>query len=448
MKPLSPLWVVVLAAGRGTRMRSNLPKVLHPVGGRPMLAAVLETVQALTPVQTVVVASPDNQGALQRAFPDQAFCIQDQPLGTGHAVQQALPHLSGVPKGDLLVLCGDTPLIPADCLQEMRQAKAQTGSDLIVLAMGPPDLKAYGCLKLDGDGRVLEIIEAKHLDKDRTDVSNLCNSGVILMDGDRVVPLLDQLPHHAETGEYYLTDVVAMAVQAGLTCRFVEGPWQDLLGVNDRKDLANAEAQFQTQRRQHAMAQGVTLLDPASTFFSFDTIVEPDVTLHPFVTLGPGVVVERGAQVLPFSCLSDTHLGPDTKVGPFCHLRNRAVLHQGAEVGNFVEIKESTLHADSKVKHLSYVGNAQIGDRSNIGAGVVTCNYDGYTKHPTHIGQDVLLGSNTALIAPVTVGHGVVVGAGSVIVTDVPDQALALSRPEQKTINDGAKRFHQKKKGS
>ncbi|MGL4371655.1 MAG: DapH/DapD/GlmU-related protein, partial [Alphaproteobacteria bacterium] len=327
--------------------------------------------------------------------------------------------------------------------------KAKTQAAVVVLAMSPPDPKAYGRLRLGKTGDVLEIIEAKDVaDRDLTLTSQkpLCNAGVLLLDGNAALPLLKKLTPNNRAQEYYLTDVVKLAVEAGFGCRYVEGPWESLQGVNSREDLALVEAIFQQQARAKLMAQGVTLVDPSTVYLSFDTVAEKDVTIHPFVTLGPGVTLGEGSEILSFSHLSQATLGAHTKVGPFCRLRRGAELHERVEVGNFVEIKESVLKPGSKVKHLSYLGNSTIGTKANIGAGTITCNYDGHEKHATYIGDGVMVGANTSLIAPITLGEGALVAAGSVLTQGVPPHALAVSRSEQKTIPEGAKRFRQKKK--
>ncbi|MGL4825141.1 MAG: bifunctional UDP-N-acetylglucosamine diphosphorylase/glucosamine-1-phosphate N-acetyltransferase GlmU [Alphaproteobacteria bacterium] len=448
-----PVSVIILAAGLGTRMQSNHPKVMHSVGGRPMLSSVLELTKGLDAARTIVVASPENQAELHRAFPDVAFAIQEKPFGTGHAVRVGVEALSAQLQNpfdeDILVLCGDAPLVPLACLQEMRAIKAKTQAAVVVLAMSPPDPKAYGRLRLGKTGDVLEIIEAKDVaDRDLTLTSQkpLCNAGVLLLDGKAALPLLKKLTPNNRAQEYYLTDVVTLAVEAGLGCRYVKGPWESLLGVNSREDLALVEAVFQQQARTKLMAQGVTLVDPSTVYLSFDTVAEKDVTIHPFVTIGPGVILGEGAEVFSFSHLSQATLGAHTKVGPFCRLRDRVELYERVEVGNFVEIKESVLKAGSKAKHLSYVGNSTIGAKTNIGAGAVTCNYDGHGKHATYIGDNVMVGANTSLIAPLTIGDGALIGAGSTLTQGVPPHALAVSRNEQKTIPEGAKRFHRKKK--
>ncbi|MGL5784787.1 MAG: DapH/DapD/GlmU-related protein, partial [Alphaproteobacteria bacterium] len=320
---------------------------------------------------------------------------------------------------------------------------------VVVLAMSPPNPQTYGRLNLGETGDVLEIIEAKEFVDQGVTLSSreiLCNAGVLLLDGKAALPLLKKLTPNNCAQEYYLTDVVKLAVEEGLSCRYVKGPWESLLGVNSREDLALVEAIFQQQARAKLMAQGVTLVDPSTVYLSFDTVAEKDVTIHPFVTLGPGVTLGEGSEILSFSHLSQATLGAHTKVGPFCRLRDRVELHERVEVGNFVEIKESVLKPGSKVKHLSYLGNSTVGKKTNIGAGTITCNYDGHEKHATYIGDGVMVGANTSLIAPITLGEGALIGAGSVLTQEVPPNALAVSRSEQKMIPEGAKRFRQKKK--
>lgn len=429
------LFVAILAGGQGKRMKSSLSKVFHPLGGRPVIHHVIETARHLSPRDMVLVCAPDHPPFVPEKTADFHLAIQTPALGTGHAVQTALTALpafdGGKIPGDLLVLFGDTPLVTPETLQAMCQHKAKN-PDLAVLALGMRPLQAegYGRLRQGEDGSLLEIIEFRDASPDVRRLP-LCNAGAMLLDGQKTVPLLKNLSARNAAGELYLTEIVALARAHHFFCGVVEGPWEEFLGINTREDLAVAEQCLQQKWRAAALQSGVTLLDPTTVYFSFDTQLSPDVTVHPCVSFGPGVVIGEGAIILPFCRLEQTHVGPFSKVGPFCHLREGTRLEERVQIGNFVEAKKSHFLKEAKTKHLAYVGDTHVGERSNIGAGTITCNFDGYQKSSTWIGDDVFIGSNTALIAPVRIEDHSLIGAGSVITKDVPPKNLALGRSPQ-----------------
>jgi len=429
---------IVLAAGLGTRMKSGIPKVLHPLAGRPMIAHLLQTLSALKPDQIVVVGGGDGMADVAAAVAPHPCVDQGERLGTGHAVLAARPALGDF-SGDVFVLFGGDPLIGADTLSRMIEARhSKPQPSIVVLGFETWEPAAYGRLITDGDGALEAIVEAKDATPEQLQIT-LCNSGVMLIDGRVLWGLLDRVGNENAKGEYYLTDIIALARGDGLTCAVVEGDEDELLGVDDRIDLASAEAYVQNQLRFAAMQGGATLLDPDSVHFSFDTRLGQDVTVGPHVVFGPGVSVGDGATIKAFSHLEGAHVSYGATVGPFVRLRPGADVGKGARVGNFVEIKNAVLGEGAKVNHLSYIGDADIGDGANIGAGTITCNYDGFMKYQTVIGKGAFIGSNTALVAPVTIGDGAVVGAGSTITKDVDADALALTRPEQKQAKGWAK---------
>lgn len=436
------LQVVILAAGHGTRMKSELPKILHPLGGRPLLHYVLDLAQQMTPQEIVLVVSPSLKD-IQTSFTHKVV-VQHSAQGTGDAVKCALPYLK--PKGHVLILYGDTPLIQEETLKRMltlNQDHPETA--VILLGMRPANTQNYGRLLLNEKGELEEIIEEKDLSSSQKEIS-LCNSGVMLVRGDLLESLLTTLTTQNALQEYYLTDIIKSARQKGYTCSVVEGDTSEFIGINTRQDLSYAEDTLQNRWRNKAMTEGVTLLDPKTTYFSYDTKLAPDVKLHPCVVLGPGVEIEKGAEILSFCRLSHTHVGPHALVGPFAHLRGNVHLEEGSEIGNFVEVKNSRFGHKAKAKHLSYIGDAEIGSKANIGAGTITCNYDGFSKFKTQIGEGVFIGSNTSLIAPVSIGDHAIVGAGSVVTQNVESRALALSRSHQTTLEKGADKFREKRK--
>lgn len=436
---MNALQIIVLAAGQGTRMKSDLPKILHPLGGRPVLHYVLDMAHQLTSQEIVLVVSPTLK-EIQTPFSHQTV-IQSPAQGTGDAVKWALPHLKET--GHVLILFGDTPLIQKETIDRMVALSHQNAEmAVILLGMRPTDRQNYARLILNENGELEEVVEHKDLTALQKEIP-ICNSGVMLVRGDLLKSLLSALKPNNAAQEYYLTDLVKIARQNGYSCGVVEGEASEFMGINTREDLANAETLLQDRWRKKAMIDGVTLMDPKTTYFSYDTQLAPDVTIHPCVVLGPQVIVEKGAEIFSFCQISNAHIGPCAHVGPFAHLRGGVHLQEKAEIGNFVEVKNSTFGVGAKAKHLSYIGDTTIGSKANIGAGTITCNYDGFNKFKTHIGEGVSIGSNSSLVAPVSVGDYAIVGAGSVITKDVESRDLALGRSSQTSIKNGADKFRE-----
>ena len=428
-----PTAVILLAAGQGTRMRSDLPKVLHPLAGAPLLHHAMHAASGLEPERLVVVTGHGAEAVAEaaRAFdPTVAIAHQAEQKGTGHAVLQAAPALDGF-EGDAFVLYADTPLLGADTLARMGEAR-RTGADVVVLGFHAAEPGAYGRLVLAGDGSLEAIVEAREASPEQLR-GDFCNSGVLAADAATLLSLLAEVRADNAKGEYYLTDVVALARARGLRAAAIACAEAETLGVNSRADLAAAEAAFQARARAEALGNGVTLVAPHTVFFAHDTHLGRDVTLGPNVVFGPGVTVETGATIHAFCHLEGSHVSAGAAVGPFARLRPGAEIAEDARIGNFVEIKNALVAQGAKVNHLAYVGDAEIGERANIGAGTITCNYDGVMKHRTRIGPRAFIGSNTALVAPVSVGADALVGAGSTVTEDVPAGALALARARQQT---------------
>jgi len=438
---------VVLAAGKGSRMKSATTKVLHEVGGRSMLEHVLAAVSALAPERLCVVvgAHAPEVGERATAFaPAAAVAVQDPPQGTGHAVMQAAPALEGA-AGAVLVLYADTPLVRPETMARLAAAVG-AGAGVAVLGFRPDDPGAYGRLKLDGDGRLAAIVEAKDASPDERAIT-LCNSGVMAIAADVLVEHLPRIGNDNAKGEYYLTDIVALARAAGRDAAVIEADATEVVGVNSRVELAEAEAIFQDRMRRRAMEEGATLLDPKTTYFSYDTKLGRDVTVGQGVVFAPGVEIADGADVKAYSHLEGAHVGEGATVGPFARLRPGTVVGAGAKIGNFVETKNAVLGEGAKASHLSYLGDCEVGAEANIGAGTITCNYDGYDKFKTTIGAGAFVGSNSSLVAPVVIGAGAYVGSGSVVTKDVEDDALAVARGRQIAKSGWAASFRAKKDG-
>lgn len=434
--------IVVLAAGLGTRMRSALPKVLHKIAGRPMIQHLLEAVAEQAPERVIVIVGDETDGVAEAVHPH-ATAVQRQRLGTGHAVMQARDALAGF-DGDVLVLFGADPLISSQTMNLMR-ARRNAADDpaVVVLGFRPDDPGHYGRLVTNHGGELLEIIEAGDADAATLDIG-LCNSGVMAIDGARLFELLDGLGDDNAKGEYYLTDIAAAANAAGHACAVIEGDAAEFIGIDTRADLARAEALVQERLRAEAMAGGATLLDPATVYFSYDTKLGRDVAVGPNVVFGPGVTVGDGVEIRAFCHFEGAEVADGAIVGPFARLRPGAKIGDAAHIGNFVEIKNADVEAGAKINHLSYVGDSRVGAGANIGAGTITCNYDGFAKHRTEIGAGAFIGSNTALVAPVRIGDGAITGAGSVIAKDVAADALAVTRAPQKNLDGWAAKFRAK----
>lgn len=425
-----PLSIVVLAAGKGTRMRNGRPKVLHPLAGWPLIRHVLATAGRLEPDRLVVVLAPNTAEVEDevRAFaPEARIVVQDPPLGTGHAVAVARPELAA--SGSVLVLYGDTPLLATDTLARLLAEREHTDAAVAVLGFRPNDPSGYGRLRFAG-AELVELVEERHADPELK-AAGACNSGVMAFDAARLPVLLDSLPLRPEKNEYYLTDTVALAVGRGWSCRAVEATAIEGLGVNSQRQLAELERLWQERRRGELLDAGVVMPAPETVFLAADCIVEPGAVLEPYVVLGPSTRIGADAVVHPFSHLEGAVVEAGAAVGPFARLRPGTVLESGARVGNFVEVKATRLGKGAKANHLTYLGDATVGPGANIGAGTITCNYDGFAKHRTEIGAAAFVGSNTALVAPVRIGPGAIVAAGSTITRDVPEEALAVARGQQ-----------------
>lgn len=436
--------LIILAAGAGTRMASDRPKVLHEVAGAPLLAHALMSGAALNPDHVVVVTGHGGQAVAELATrwrPDVITVEQSERLGTGHAVLQARDALSEA-TGDVVVLYGDTPFISGSTLTAMR--KSRKTHDVVVLGFEARDPARYGRLVTKGDS-LERIVEWKDATPEERSIK-LCNSGIIMADCNQIFDLLDAVGNDNAAGEYYLTDVPAIARDRGLSAGFVTCDEAETLGINSRADLAAAEAAFQTRARAAALDAGVTLTAPETVFFAYDTVLGRDVDIEPNVVFGPGVTVETGARIRAFSHLEGCHVSRGASVGPYARLRPGAELSEGVRVGNFVEIKNATLDEGAKVNHLTYVGDAHVGKAANLGAGTVTCNYDGVMKHRTDIGDGAFIGSSTMLVAPVRVGNEAMTASGSVITSDVEDGALALGRARQVTKPGLARRLRERLK--
>lgn len=423
--------LIVLAAGKGTRMASDLPKVLHRLGGAPLVWHALRAGAALEPERCIVVVGhggAEVAAAVRAQDPDALVVTQSEQLGTAHAVAQAVPALEGF-SGDAVVLYGDTPFVSEDTLQALLAARSR--ADVVVLGFEAAQPGGYGRLVTEGE-RLLRIVEAKDATAAERAIT-LCNSGVVCADAAVLAELVSAVGCDNAAGEYYLPDIVGLAVARGLRATAVRCPEAETLGINAPAELAAAEAALQARARADAVATGVAMPGPDTVFFAYDTVVGGGATIEPHVVFGPGVTVETGATIRAFSHLEGCHVSRGATVGPFARLRPGAELSEDVRVGNFVEIKNALLGEGAKVNHLSYVGDAEVGAGANLGAGTVTCNYDGVGKHRTEIGAGAFVGSATMLVAPVRLGAGAMTGSGSVITEDVPDGALALARARQIT---------------
>jgi bifunctional UDP-N-acetylglucosamine pyrophosphorylase/glucosamine-1-phosphate N-acetyltransferase len=433
---------IILAAGRGTRMKSELHKVLHPIGGRPMLRHLMASVEALSPaIQVVIVGAGRDQ--VEAVLGESAqTCLQEPQLGTGHAVQQAREALNGF-TGDVVVLYGDVPFVKRETMEAMLdRLHADDAPKVVVLGFEPEDPGHYGRVIADQDGRIRKMVEYKDASEDER-ACTLCNSGLMAASASDMFALLDRVDNDNAQGEYYLVDVVNVATEDGDSCAVIcAGDEREVTGINSRTELAAAEAQWQNLKREEAMAGGASLRAPETVFFSWDTEIGQDVTIDPNVVFGPGVTIADNVHIKSFCHIEGARIASGAAVGPFARLRPGVVLEEDSFVGNFVEMKQAVLGKGSKASHLAYVGDADVGAGANIGAGTITCNYDGYFKYRTTIGERAFIGSNSALVAPITIGADAIVAAGSTVSRDVADGELRMVRAEQLVKPGWADRFH------
>ena len=451
MNTSRPFAVVILAAGKGSRLKSGVHKVLHNIAGRPIIEHLMAEVAILQPARTIVIVG-DERAQVEAQVSDRATCVVQEPqLGTGHAVAQAKDALAGF-DGDVVMLLGDAPFIKAATMQQMLERLGSADEPaVVVLGFEPEDALQYGRVITHRDMTIEKMVEFKDANEAER-ATRLCNSGLMAAKSADLFDLLERVDNNNAQGEYYLPDIVNVAVADGRTCAAVvaDRP-QEVLGINSRKELAAAERQFQDLRREDALENGVTLKAPETVFFSYDTELEADVVIEPNVVFGPGVKVARGTRIRAFSHLEGATVGEDCEVGPYARLRPGAVMEKGSKVGNFVEMKKAVLGEGAKASHLTYLGDATVGAGANIGAGTITCNYDGYFKYQTRIGERAFIGSNSSLIAPVTIGDDAIVAAGSAVSRDVAAGDLRMVRGEQIVKPGWADRFHdtmKKKKAS
>ena len=423
------LAVVILAAGKGTRMKSDLPKVMHAIAGKPMLRHVIDTCARLTPDHVVVVAGP-NMPLVEAAAAPHALAHQLDQRGTGHAVGCARAAFGATPFEDVLVVYGDTPLITAETLGRMVDERRRTGAAVVVLGMRVAPPNSYGRLVLDAAGNLDAIVEAAEAAPEVLKL-DLCNSGVMVIDGGALFDLIGRIKDDNSKGEFYLTDIVGLARGDGRIARVIEASAEELLGVDSRAGLAAAEAILQQRLRAAAMAGGATLVDPSSVFLAADTVLGRDVVIGPNVVFGAGVTVGDRVQIKSFSHIEGAKIGAGAIIGPFARLRPGSVLAEDVHIGNFVELKNAELGRGAKANHLTYLGDVTVGAGSNIGAGTITVNYDGFGKYRTEIGERAFIGSNSSLVAPVRIGDGAMTAAGSVVTSDVAADAIAIGRARQ-----------------
>ena len=434
---------IVLAAGEGTRMKSDLPKVLHKIAGLPLVSHVVQAVQGTgrSDVALVVGRGADQVKAAVEAHagPVQAF-EQRERLGTAHAV---LAARAAIEQGydDLLIVFGDTPLVEAKSLQAAR-AKLAEGADVVVIGFRPDDPSPYGRLVIE-NGQLLAIVEAKDASEAQKAIG-FCNGGLMAVSGRHALALLDAVGNKNAKGEYYLTDIVEIGHKRGLKVLAIEVPVDNVIGINNRLELAEAEAIWQQRKRRDMMLSGVTMIAPETVFFSHDTLIEADVIIEPQVFFGPGVAVATGTTIHSFSHFENASIGRDGEIGPFARLRPGAKLAEHVKVGNFCEVKNADVGIGAKINHLTYIGDAIVGAGSNIGAGTITCNYDGYNKFKTIIGAGAFVGSNSSLVAPITIGDNAYIASGSVITDDIPADALAFGRARQVTKDGRGKILREK----
>ncbi len=438
-----PIAAIILAAGKGTRMKSDLHKVLHPIAGRPMLLHLIDSFDAAGASERVVVVGSLREQVEAAVHPHGAETAhQAEQLGTGHAVRMAEGALAGF-EGDVLILYGDVPLVSTATMRRMlERLHGPDAPAAVVLGFRPPDPGAYGRVIADGQGHIVKMVEFKDASAEER-AETLCNSGLMAVGGKDLFALLARVTNDNAAGEYYLPDIVMLAAGDGRHSAVIETDAHEVTGVNSRGELAALEGEWQHARRARAMADGATLIAPETVWFAYDTQIGRDVTIEPNVVFGPGVHIDDRVVIHAFSHLEGATVMSGASVGPYARLRPGSVLEQGAKVGNFVEMKKATLGPGAKASHLTYLGDAKVGAGANIGAGTITCNYDGFFKYQTEIGHGAFIGSNSALVAPVKIGDGAMVAAGSVVTGDVEANALGLARAKQEVKPGWARRFRE-----
>jgi bifunctional UDP-N-acetylglucosamine pyrophosphorylase/glucosamine-1-phosphate N-acetyltransferase len=441
--------IIILSAGKGTRMKSSIPKVMHKIAGREMINMVIDVAKEIQPKNISVVISQELQNYQSKIILSHQnfaldFIIQQEQKGTGHAVSCAVDFFKNTNKfsDKILILYGDTPLISSKTLQQML-SKLDNFS-LCVLGFENHQKNSYGRLVVDSNNHLKKIIEVKEATEEQKQIT-LCNSGVMAINSKILPELLAKLNNKNSTQEFYLTDIVEIANQQGHQATFISTNQEEVLGVNSRVELANLEKIRQKQIRQKMMENGVTLLSPKTVYFNYDTVINYDTIIHPNVVFGEGVIIDSNVEIKSFSHLEGVHIKTNSKIGPFARIRPQTIINEGVNIGNFVEIKKSKIGKNSKINHLSYIGDSTIGESTNIGAGTITCNYDGFNKFSTEIGDNVFIGSNTALVAPVKIGDGAIIGAGSTITKNVESNDLAISRIKQENLNNFAIKYRNSK---
>jgi len=440
---MRPFAALILAAGKGTRMKSDLHKVLHPIAGRPMLGHLIAAVDQLGAARKLVVTGAGREQVEAFVAPlGVDVATQEPQLGTAHAVQQGEVALGDF-NGDVLILYGDVPLVPAETMRRMLDRLGGNDAPVaVVLGFRPADPLAYGRILARSDGTIDDMVEYKDATIEQRAI-DLCNSGLMAVRGSELWRLLAQVGNDNAAGEYYLPDIIRIARAEGKRSIVIEAAAWEVAGVNSRAEMAAVEAEWQQRRRLAAMADGATLVAPETVWFSHDTVIGRDVVIEPNVFFGPNVVIEDSVTIHGFSHIEGATVHSDAEIGPYARLRPGADIGQGAKIGNFVEVKKSRFGAGAKANHLAYIGDAEVGAKANIGAGTITCNYDGFLKYRTVIGEGAFIGSNSALVAPVTIGEGAIIGAGSVITRDVEADAMAVARGKQEARPGWAARFRE-----
>lgn len=438
------LSVVILAAGKGTRIKSNLPKTLHKIASYSMLELVIEKAKSLSAQNICVVISPEMTQFTSEIIKNHPevkleFAIQEERLGTAHGVKIALENMSKINQ-NLIVLYGDTPLIHQETLQNM--IASLKNNALCILGFDCFEENKYGRLVTE-NAALKRIVEFKDASFEERKIT-LCNSGVVAVNHANILKLINKIGNNNAAQEYYLTDIVEIVKNENLDATFIKAEEKEVLGVNSRVELARAESLKQDELRQYFLENGVTLIDPKTVYFAADTKIENDVIIHPNVVIGKNVIIKTGVEIKSFSHLEGVIIEEGASIGPFARIRPQTKIGKNAKIGNFVEIKKSDIKNDVKIGHLSYIGDSEIGGNSNIGAGTITCNYDGYHKSKTIIGENVFVGSNSALIAPIEIKNNSLIAAGSVITKDVQEDDLAVARGRQINIKDGGKNHHKK----